>query len=62
MITTPPEVVADDDTGDDADADAEADADADADADAEADAEVLTACEMSPELTAEGVPELSEGD
>lgn len=58
MITTPPEVVADDDTGDDADADAEADADADA----EADAEVLTACEMSPELTAEGVPELSEGD
>lgn len=54
MITTPPEVVADDDTGDDADADA--------DADAEADAEVLTACEMSPELTAEGVPELSEGD
>lgn len=58
MIPTPPEVVADDDTGDDADADAEADADADA----EADAEVLTACEMSPELTAEGVPELSEGD
>lgn len=54
MITTPPEVVADDDTGDDADAGA--------DADAEADAEVLTACEMGPELTAEGVPELSEGD
>lgn len=46
MITTPPEVVADGDTGDDADADAE----------------VLTACEMGPELTAEGVPELSEGD